>query len=304
MGVKHAHTLIALVGPTAVGKTAKSIPIAQALSCDIFSADSRQIYQEMHIGTAKPTLDELAQIPHHFINSHRLTDNFSAGDYEIIALEALEQTFKQHDYALLVGGSGLFVNALLYGLDKLPKPRPGIRETLNTQFQHHGIEPLQQRLHEVDPEYFKEVDIQNPQRVIRALEVFDTTGIPFSEWRKKQVKPRAFSTLILGLEMKREHLYMRINQRVDAMMQMGLLDEVRSLIPYQDSLPLKTVGYSELFDYLNGKCTLDAAVEKIKQNTRRYAKRQMTWFKRNKDIHWFDAHTPVETLLDFIYTRC
>lgn len=297
------HTLISLVGPTAVGKTAKAIPIAKALCCDIFSADSRQIYREMHIGTAKPDAEELAQVPHHFIDSHSIEDDFSAGDYESAVLNALKETFKTHAYALLVGGSGLFVQAALYGLDVLPKPAPGIREKLNESFKVYGLDPLRQRLKAVDPDYFSQVDIHNPQRVIRALEVFESSGIPYSEWRKKQMRPRDFNILNIGLEMDRSGLYAQINQRVDKMMQAGLLTEVRQLLSYQDTPPLKTVGYAELFDYLNGKCDLETAVEKIKQNTRRYAKRQMTWFKRDASIHWFNTDTAIEEILAFIGTH-
>lgn len=281
-------TLVCVVGPTAIGKTTVGIQLAQHLQTVILSADSRQFYQEMNIGTAKPTFEELAAIPHHFINSHRLTDVYSAGDFERDALQLLEELFVHRDIVLLVGGSGLFVDAVCQGLDDLPQPSPGVRDQLNHLHEHEGLVHLQQRLEKVDPVYYGEVDIQNPQRVIRALEVYESTGLPFSYFRKQQRKKRPFQVRKLGLNTDRVCLYERINTRVDAMMEAGLLDEVKSLLPYRDLPPLQTVGYAELFDYLDGNYTLSEAVSRIKQNTRRYAKRQLTWFRKDPHTVWFE----------------
>lgn len=282
-----AKTLVCVVGPTAIGKTAVGIQLAQHLHTVILSADSRQFYQEMNIGTAKPTVEELAAVPHYFVNSHRLTDVYSAGDFERDALQLLDELFAHQDIALLVGGSGLFVDAVCRGLDDLPQPSPGVRDRLNRLYEYEGLPYLQQLLKTVDPAYYQEVDTHNPQRVIRALEVYESTGLPFSLFRKQQRKQRPFQVRKLGLTTDRPYLYQRINTRVDAMMEAGLLDEVTSLLPYRNLPPLQTVGYAELFEYLDGKYTLDEAVDRIKQNTRRYAKRQLTWFRKDPLTVWF-----------------
>ena len=289
MSSKQAKTLICIVGPTAVGKTELALRMAQHYQTEIISADSRQLYREMSIGTAKPTPQELNCIPHHFINSLSIEDPYSAGQYEIEGLACLERLFQKHQEVVLVGGSGLFVNALCFGLDQLPQPGPNIRESISLLFKEEGIVPLQERLRQCDPDYYQEVDIHNPQRVIRALEVFESTGIPFSEWRRKQFQPRSFNIKTIGLTMERETLYNRINLRVNHMMEKGLLQEVSALVPYRGYPPLQSVGYTELFDYLDGKTKLEDAVGKIKQNTRRYAKRQLTWFRKNPDTQWLDA---------------
>ena len=283
-------TLVCVVGPTAVGKTAVGIQLAQYANTAIISADSRQFYQEMNIGTAKPSAEELAAVPHYFVNSHRLTDLYSAGDFERDVLALLDTLFVQHDVVLLVGGSGLFVNAVCVGLDDLPQPSPGVRDQLNLQYEQYGLAPLQQRLQTVDPVYYQEVDIHNPQRVIRALEVYESTGLPFSHFRRQQQKRRSFQVRKLGLNTDREQLYARINRRVDTMMEMGLLAEVKSLLPYRNLPPLQTVGYAELFTYLDGDCSLAEAVDRIKQNTRRYAKRQLTWFRKDPQTVWFEPN--------------
>jgi len=281
-------TLVCLVGPTAIGKTAVGIQLAQHFHTEILSADSRQFYQELNIGTAKPTNEELTAVRHHFIDSHRLTDVYSAGDFERDALQLLEELFAHRDIVLLVGGSGLFVDSVCQGLDDLPQPLPGVRDQLNHLHEQGGLALLQQRLKEVDPVYYGEVDIHNPQRVIRALEVYESTGLPFSHFRRQQRKIRPFQVRKLGLNTDRSSLYQRINERVDAMMDAGLLDEVKSLLPYRNLPPLQTVGYAELFDYLDGKYTLSEAVDRIKQNTRRYAKRQLTWFRKDPHTVWFE----------------
>lgn len=281
-------TLVCVVGPTAVGKTMVGVQLASHFQTAVLSADSRQLYREMNIGTAKPTMAELAAVPHYFVNSHTITEAYSAGDFERDALELLEGLFSKHDRVILVGGSGLFVNAVCRGLDDLPQPLDGVRDRLNSLHRERGLEHLQQLLKNADPLYYAEVDIHNPQRVIRALEVYESTGKPFSHFRRRQLAKRPFNVLTIGLHTDRERLYQRINMRVDAMMAAGLLKEAESLLPYRHKPPLQTVGYSELFDYLDGQGTLPQAVEKIKQNTRRYAKRQLTWFRKDTSTQWFE----------------
>lgn len=280
------NQLIVIAGPTASGKTAAAIRLAQHHKTVILSADSRQFYQEMAIGTAKPSADELAAAKHYFIDSHTVTEPFSVGDFEKQGLALLTEMFKTHDKVILVGGSGLYIKALCEGFDDIPQADPAIREQLNIQFAENGIAPLQDELKQADPVYYAEADINNPQRIIRALEVYRHTGVPFSSYRKATVNTRPFNILKIALDLPREVLYDRINQRVDTMVKDGLVDEVKSLIPYRDVNALNTVGYSEIFDYLDGRLTLDKAIELIKQNTRRFAKRQLTWFRKDKDIHW------------------
>lgn len=291
--------LICIVGPTAVGKTAVAIQVAQALDTVILSADSRQFYQEMCIGTAKPTPDELEKVTHYFIDSHHITANLSAGDYEREALSLLDELFVKHPQIVLVGGSGLFIHALLKGLDDLPSVSEEIREKWNRLFAEKGIHYLQEALAEADPDYYAEVDLSNPQRLIRALEVWEGTGQAFSRFRKKRASSRPFETLLIGLDMDRSQLYDRIHLRVDQMMADGLLDEVRSLWTHRDLPALKTVGYAELFAHLDGRFTLEEAVEKIKQNTRRYAKRQLTWFRKDPETRWFEP-SDIESIKKYI----
>lgn len=242
----------------------------------------------MNIGTAKPTQTELASAPHLFINHLSIQDNFTAGDFEKEALVAINELFNDHDEVVMVGGSGLFINAVCQGLDDLPKPLPGVRDRLNSIHAERGLAYLQKQLKDKDPQYYAEVDVNNPQRVIRALEVYESTGKPFSYFRKDKPSMRPFHILKLGLNTNREILYNRINDRVDAMMKDGLLKEVHSLLPYRHQPPLLTVGYVELFDYLDEKLPLNEAIEKIKQHTRQFAKRQITWFKKDSNTAWFD----------------
>ncbi|MCW8312151.1 tRNA (adenosine(37)-N6)-dimethylallyltransferase MiaA [Sphingobacterium sp. InxBP1] len=289
-------TLIAIVGPTAVGKTAMAISLAQYFKTEIISADSRQFYREMSIGTAKPEAAELAAVPHHFINSHHITQDYSAGDFEREALAKLDELFRQRDVVVMVGGSGLFVRALCEGLDDLPKAGAEVRERLNSELADLGLEVMKERLKIIDPAYFEVADVDNPQRVVRALEVFEATGTPMSMFHKKEVEKRPFDILTIGLNMDRTALYGRINSRVDHMMEAGLLAEVESLLPYKMKPALLTVGYAELFDFLDGKQSLSEAVDKIKQNSRRYAKRQITWFKKYGNTHWFQPSETVEII--------
>lgn len=281
-------TLVCIVGPTAIGKTAVAIRMAQALNTVILSADSRQFYREMTIGTAKPRPEELSAVPHYFIDNLSIFDEYSAGDFEREALAVLDGLFARQDTVILVGGSGLFVDAVCRGLDDLPKPLPGVRDRLNALYREKGMTFLQEQLKHVDPQYFEETDIHNSQRVIRALEVYESSGKPFSSFRQHNPAKRPFEIVRVGLNTARDQLYQRINSRVDSMMKAGLLEEAQGLMPYRNSPPLLTVGYAELFAYFGGDYTLTEAVNKIKQNTRRFAKRQLTWFKRHQDTKWFE----------------
>ncbi|RFZ95849.1 tRNA (adenosine(37)-N6)-dimethylallyltransferase MiaA [Mucilaginibacter conchicola] len=282
-------TLIVIAGPTASGKTAAAIQLAQHFNTVVVSADSRQFFREMSIGTAKPTDAELAAAPHYFINSHSVLEPFSVGDYERECLQLLDELFKVNKLVVLVGGSGLYIKAITEGFDDLPTADADIRDRLNTELAARGIHVLQERLKEVDPEYYQLVDINNPQRIIRALEVYEATGKPFSSYLTAKGNSRPFNIIKLALDMPRETLYDRINRRVDLMVQDGLLPEVESLVTYKHYNALNTVGYTELFDYLDGRVSLDDAIEQIKQNTRRFAKRQLTWFRKDKDIIWVDT---------------
>ena len=281
-------TLIVIAGPTAVGKTDTAIRLANHYHTVVVSADSRQFFREMSIGTAKPNADELAAAKHYFIDSHSITESFSVGDFEKEALALLDELFKQHDVVILAGGSGLYIKAICEGFDDLPTADPGIRHRLNQDFTERGIHYLQEQLKAADPEYHTQVDLNNPQRLIRALEVFETTGKPFSSFRTSVINKRPFNIIKFGLNLPREILYQRINQRVDAMVEQGLIDEVKSLLPYRHLNALNTVGYSELFDYFDGKTDLNRALELIKQNTRHFAKRQLTWFNKDKEFIWLE----------------
>ncbi|TSD63256.1 tRNA (adenosine(37)-N6)-dimethylallyltransferase MiaA [Inquilinus sp. KBS0705] len=288
----HTKTLIVIAGPTASGKTAAAIALAQHFDTVVVSADSRQFFREMSIGTAKPTGAELAAAPHYFINSHSITEPFSVGDFERECLVLLDKLFTDKDIVVLAGGSGLYIKAITEGFDDLPVADASIRDTLNNELAQNGIIPLQERLKAIDPTYYSQVDINNPQRVIRALEVYVGTGKPISFYRKATLNKRPFNIIKIGLDMPREQLYSRINQRVDHMVAEGLVDEVKGLIPHRKLNALNTVGYSEIFDYFDGKTDLDNAIAAIKQNTRRFAKRQLTWFRKDKDMVWFDAGDP------------
>lgn len=292
-------TLIVVVGPTAIGKTALAIQLAKHFHTEIISADSRQFFKEMAIGTAKPSPEELAEAPHHFIDSHSVTTLFSTGDFEVQALELMEQLFEQKDVLIMVGGSGLYIDAICKGLDDLPEIDLNIREQLNERLASEGITSIQQQLKELDPEYYAKVDQSNPQRMIRGLEVVLSTRQKLSSFLTSTKKQRSFNIVKIALNTDRALLYERINHRVDLMMEAGLLEEVKRLMPYRQYNALNTVGYSEIFDYLDGKTNLATAVAMIKQNTRRFAKRQLTWFRRDEDTVWFEPNQ-LEEILDYL----
>lgn len=279
--------LLAVVGPTAVGKTSLSIQLAQRYDAEIVSADSRQIYREMSVGTAKPSSAEKKGIVHYFIDSHSVQQDFSAGDYEREALKVLDAIFERHTVAVLVGGSGLFVKALCEGLDSFPPSKEGVREKWKRILKEKGLSYLQNYIRDIDPDFYASGEMKNPQRVIRAIEVYESSGLPFSHFRKNAVKERSFEVIPIGLNLEREVLYERINKRVDEMVEQGLVEEVESLLPYRELSALRTVGYSELFAYFDKVSSLPEAIAKVKQNTRRYAKRQITWFKKMPGIQWF-----------------
>jgi len=293
-----SKTLIAIVGPTAVGKTALSIKLAQKLNTEIVSADSRQFYREMEIGTAKPTTEELQKVNHYFINSLSIHEEYSVGHYEKDALQCLENLFKAHDKVLLVGGSGLFVKAVCEGLDTLPPGDEQIRKHYENLLTEKGLEPLQTELKAKDPAYFETVDKQNPRRLIRALEVISVTGKPYSDFRKRKPAHRDFEVIKIGLNTDREILRERIDKRVDEMLSAGWLDECRQLFPNRNLNALKTVGYSELFDFINGKTDWETTVTNIKTNTWHYAKRQLTWFRKDKEVNWFEDEKEVMKYLE------
>lgn len=301
----HNKVLVVIVGPTAIGKTRLAIELAEYYKSEIISADSRQFYKEMEIGTAKPTADELASVPHHFINSNTVSNLFSPGDFEEQALQKITSLFGMHNVLVMVGGSGLYIDAVCNGLDKLPGTDMGIREDLNKKFEEQGINYLQRELSAVDPEYFERVDQHNPQRMIRGLEFFQSTGQKLSAFLTNTKKHRPFKIIKIGLNTDRATLYNQINLRVDKMMEAGLLKEVESLIPYKGNNALNTVGYTELFAFFDGSIPLTEAVDKIKQNTRRFAKRQLTWFRKDESTVWFepnDSHGVISYLKDSIIT--
>lgn len=291
--------LIVVVGPTAVGKTAMGIALAKHFNTEIISADSRQFYREMSIGTAKPNADELAEVKHHFIDTHSIEEEYSAGDFERDVLLLLQTLFEKHDVVIMVGGSGLFVRAVCEGLDNLPKAPVAVRDRLNSIFEREGLAPLQRQLQEVDPHYYNDADIHNPQRVIRALEVYEATGKPFSSYRVRGTIARPFEIVTIGLNTERSQLYERINLRVDMMVEEGLVDEVRSLLSYRNKPALLTVGYAEIFDFIDGKVALEEAISRVKQNSRRYAKRQITWFKKYGNTVWFEPEER-ERIINFL----
>lgn len=295
-----AKTLISVVGPTAIGKTSLAIALAKHYSAEIISADSRQFYKELKIGTAVPCKEELLAAKHHCIQHISIFDHYSVGDFEKEAIAILDDLFKTNDIAILVGGSGLYVDAVINGLDDFPTVPSSYREALNKTLEQSGIGELQHQLKILDEAYYIKVDLENPHRLIRALEICMATGKPYSSFlRKKDVK-RPFHTLTIGLKAEREVIYNRINQRVDIMIGDGLLEEARQVYPHRTLNALQTVGYKELFNYFDGTWTLDFAISEIKKNTRRFAKRQMTWYRKNEEICWFNSDDDLRLILEGI----
>jgi tRNA dimethylallyltransferase len=298
--------LITIIGPTAIGKTALSIALAQHFNCDIISCDSRQFFKEMKIGTAVPSDEELTAATHHFIQNKSIFDNYSVGDFEKEAIEKLDELFLKNNIQIMVGGSGLYVDAVLKGFDDFPDIDEEVRTKVNSDFKQFGIDYLQQKLKELDTDYFQKLStenpqtLQNPQRMKRFVEVCLGTGKPYSSFIGQKKSQRNFTPIIIGLEAEREIMYNRINQRVDIMMNEGLLKEAENLFPNKDLNALQTVGYRELFDFFEGKTSLEFAIEQIKMNTRRFAKRQITWFKRSENTVWFDYLVDRMEIINFI----
>ncbi len=292
-------TLIVIIGPTGIGKTTTSIVVANHFKTEIISADSRQIFKELNIGTATPTVHELASAVHHNIGSHSVHEYYSAWEFEQDALALSEKLFKTHHQVIMTGGSMLYIDAVCKGIDDLPTVDKELRENLHTQYMSEGIESIRRQLKQLDPEFYEQVDLMNHKRVIHAVEICLMTGQAYSSLRTNTVKQRPFNMVKIGLEMEREEIYERINKRVDNMIKEGLVEEARNLYPHKDLNSLNTVGYKELFDCFDGEYDLEKAIELIKRNTRRYAKKQLSWFKRDKEIGWFH---PQETkkIISFI----
>lgn len=295
-------TLIVIVGPTGSGKTALAVTLARYFFAPIISTDSRQFYRGLPIGTAQPTAEELSLAEHHFIADREVEDDFNSGRYEHEALARLDELFKSHDVVVAVGGSGLYIQALCEGMDNLPEADDELRQNLKQRLEREGIESLFEELSRLDPDYAEVVDRHNPARVMRALEVCITSGKPYSEQRKGTKQTRPFRIIKIGTDLPRDILYERINLRVDMMIADGLEAEARAMLPKRHLNALQTVGYREMFDYFDGKCSLDEAIELIKRNSRRYAKRQLTWFRRDADIAWFSPHD-IEPIISHINAK-
>ncbi len=298
--------LITVIGPTAIGKTSLSIALAQHFGCEIISCDSRQFFKEMQIGTAVPNQEELAAAPHHFIQNKSIFENYTVGDFEKEAVAKLTELYQTNDFAILVGGSGLYVDAILKGFDSFPAIEASVREEVSANYEQFGISYLQEQLEQLDPVYFEKISsenpqtLQNPQRMMRFVEVCIGTGKPYSSFLNQNKNNRDFTPIIIGLEAERNVMYDRINQRVDIMINEGLLAEAEQLHPHKELNALQTVGYRELFSYFDGDGTLDFAIEEIKKNTRRFSKRQLTWFKRTENAKWFDYLTDRNEIIGFI----
>lgn len=296
--MKHANKyLISIVGPTAIGKTALSIKLANHFNTQIISADSRQFFKEMSIGTAAPTTEELAAAKHHFIHNKSIIEDYNVGAFEKEAINQIALLHKTHDVVIMVGGSGLYVDAVTNGLDYFPEVDKSIRTQLNTQLETEGLKTLQLKLKTLDEQSYNTIKIDNPQRVIRALEICIGSGQPYSSFLNKDKNKRPFKTITIGLEADRDVIYDRINKRVDIMVANGLIKEVESLLPFKNLNSLNTVGYKELFNYLDKTWTLEFAISEIKKNSRRFAKRQLTWFRRKPETLWFDYQTPLSAII-------
>jgi tRNA dimethylallyltransferase len=301
--------LITIIGPTAIGKTSLSIALAQHFGCHIISCDSRQFFKEMRIGTAVPSEEELASAAHHFIQNISIFENYTVGDFEKEAIAKLDELFLKNNIQIMVGGSGLYVDAILKGFDDFPDVNNSIREAINIDFKEFGINYLQDKLNELDADYYQQLKLenpqtlQNPQRMKRFVEVCLGTGKPYSSFLNQKKNHRSFTPIIIGLEADREIMYDRINQRVDSMIMEGLVKEAEGLFTNKKLNALQTVGYRELFDYFEGKISLEFAVEEIKKNTRRFSKRQLTWFKRAENVKWFDFKSKKESIIDHIKSQ-
>ncbi len=282
-------TLLIIAGPTAVGKTDLCVELAQKFKTEIISADSRQFYRELNIGTAKPSVEEMKGIPHHFINSHSISEYFSVGDFERECLKKLDQIFEKEEVAILTGGSGMFIKAITDGLDEMPDADLELRETLMEKLKENGLGPLLRQLEFLDPAYYQTVDHNNSQRIVRALEVCIGSGLPFSSFHGQKKVTRSFKIIKIGLTRNREILYRRIDQRMDQMLTAGLIEEAKYLLPFRNHNALQTVGYKEVFEYLDGNYSYDEMVRLLKRNSRRYAKRQITWFNNQDDFEWMEA---------------
>ncbi len=291
-----SKTLIIIVGPTAVGKTYLCVKLAKLLDTEVVSADSRQFYRELAIGTAKPTIEEMDGIKHHFVDSHSIQNYYSVGDFERDCLAVLEEIFQRKDVVILTGGSGMFIKMITDGIDEMPEADLALRQILAKRLESEGLEILANELKKLDPIYYEQVDIQNTQRVLRALEVCISTGQPFSSFRKNQKVERSFKMIKIGLERPREELYVRIDKRMDIMLANGLEIEAKTVMGFREHYALKTVGYREIYEYLDGEYDREEMVRLLKRNSRRYAKRQMTWFKNQDEFHWFDAKNEVEII--------
>lgn len=296
-------TLITVIGPTAIGKTSLSVELAKHFQTEIISCDSRQFYKEMRIGTAVPEPEELDAVPHHFIQNRSIFEDYNVGDFEQDALQTLNELFKKHDLVIMVGGSGLYVDAVLRGFDHFPKIDSKVREELNERLNNEGLESLQNQLKELDPVTYHNIALDNPQRVTRALEVCIGTGKTYASFKTNSQKKRNFNAIKVGLNGDREKIYERINLRVDLMIQNGLIEEAIRLYPHKELNALQTVGYRELFACFDGEITQDFAIEEIKKNTRRFAKRQLTWFRKDQEILWFDFQSNRDEIIQSIAAK-
>ena len=295
--------LITIVGPTAIGKTSLAIKLARNFKTEIISADSRQFYRELNIGTAKPSKDELSSVKHHLINNISVNDKYDISQFESDARKITDKLFKTKDYVILVGGSGLYIDTILYGIDKIPDVKESIREKLNQEFQNNGLKNLLAQLKKIDPVTYKNIDLSNHRRIIRALEVSISSKKPYSSFLTNSVKKSNYNEIIIGLNCDRGKLHSLINKRVDEMIQCGLIEEVEKMIKFKKLNALNTIGYKEIFDYLDNKISLEESIEKIKINTRRFAKRQLTYFKSNKTINWFDNQYEITNIINLIKSK-
>ena len=295
--------LITIVGPTAIGKTSLAIKLARNYKTEIISADSRQFYRELNIGTAKPSNDELSSIKHHLINNISVNDKYDISQFESDARKIIDKLFKTKDYVILVGGSGLYIDTILYGIDKIPDVEESLRKELNMEFQNNGLKNLLAQLKKIDPNSYKNIDLNNHRRIIRALEVSISSKKPYSSFLTDSVKESNYNEIIIGLNCDRDKLHSLINKRVDKMIQCGLIEEVKKLVKFKNLNALNTIGYKEIFDYLDNKISLEQSIEKIKTNSRRYAKRQLTYFNSNKTINWFDSQYEITNIIKLIESK-